>query len=224
MSAAIRVTGLTLGRGWGPRPPPLDLEVPEGSFAVLESSPARFGPLLRVCVGLQRPLLGTVEVLGHSVPDLSRRDLQRLRRRLGVGLRPGGLTSNLTVRMNVATPLLYGGISDGAAATRRTEEMVDACGLAPWADLRPDDVPPDVRQACVIARAVARRPELLILEDPLSALDAQQAERLLEVCRTSAGTILITTRRARGALEDVADLRATWTTQQQAEQHEVGAN
>lgn len=222
MSVALQLSQVVLDVEWGPAPAPLDLEVPAGAFHIVETAPARLGPLVRVCLGLRAPLAGTVQVLGQPLGQLCRGDFQRLRRRMGVGLRPGGLTSNLTIRMNVVTPLLYGG-ADAPDPTLRADEVLEECGLTPWADRRPDDVPPDVRQGAVVARAIARRPELLVLEDPLSAVDAAQAERLLRVCRDSADTILVATRRASGALRQVADLRTVWTTQHPST-YEVGAN
>lgn len=222
MSAALRLSQVVLDVEWGPAPAPLDFEVPAGAFHVLETGPARLGALVRVCLGLRAPLSGTVEVLGQPLDRLSREEFQRLRRRMGVGLRPGGLTSNLTIRMNIVTPLLYNGPEERDPGERANEVLAE-CGLTHWADRRPDDVPPDVRQGAVVARAIARRPELLVLEDPLSAVDSEQAERLLRVCRESAGTILVATRRAGGALRQAADMRTVWTTQHPST-YEVGAN
>lgn len=153
-----------------------------------------------------------MEVLGVEPLKLSRAAVRRFRARLGVGLRPGGLTANQTLRMNVITPLLYSGLADIVEAHQRADEVLEACGLTRWAHVRPDDVPPDVRQAAVLARALARRPELLILEDPLSSVDSARVEDLINVCRATVPTILIATHRLDDALNSMADSTRSWNT------------
>ena len=133
------------------------------------------------------------------------REGRRFRGQLGVGLLPHGLISNQTLRMNVIVPLVYGGVLPLDEATARADEALAECGVAAWALERPADVPADVRQRAVIARAVARAPKLLLLEDPLFALHHDEVPALLAVCRRRAPTTLVVSHRADSALYELAD-------------------
>ena len=77
-------------------------------------------------------------------------------------------------------------------------------------DERPADVPPDARQRAVIARAIARDPELLLLENPIWALDTDEASELLALCRTRARTVLIAIHRRDETVARAADHSALW--------------
>jgi phospholipid/cholesterol/gamma-HCH transport system ATP-binding protein len=192
-------------------PGALDFAVPTGVFAVVETPAALAGLLLRLSAGLVAPATGRVEVLGVEPTRLTRVELQRFRRVLGVGLQPGGLMSNLTLKMNLVVPLLYSGAADLERASRRADTMLASFGVTRWAAARPADVAPDVRAQAVIARALVREPELLLLDDPVSLLPPARAEEALELCRAQARTLLITTPQPNALLEHRADLRVTWT-------------
>jgi phospholipid/cholesterol/gamma-HCH transport system ATP-binding protein len=184
---------------------PLDVTIESGSFTVISTTTTMAGAIARVTCGLLRPEAGSVEVLGVALAGLDRRALQRFRRRIGVGLLPHGLISNLPLRNNVIVPLLYSGSSELEVAERQADEIMEACGIVPWARLRPADAPPDVRQIAVVARAIVGRPELLILEDPAFFLDPDRASLLLEICRERARTILVTTHRHDSTSHRLAD-------------------
>ncbi|MDX1675095.1 MAG: hypothetical protein R3314_09910, partial [Longimicrobiales bacterium] len=133
-------------------------------------------------------------------------ETQAFRRRLGVGFdEPAGLVSNLTLRMNIVVPLLYSGLADPEEARDRADAIITRWELDRWADHRPADVPPEVRQETVLARAVVRDPELLLLEEPTAGLREQRASWLLAVCRERAGTIIMTTAEQEGVQLETAD-------------------
>ncbi|MBI4410695.1 MAG: ATP-binding cassette domain-containing protein [Gemmatimonadetes bacterium] len=223
MSAAIRLEGVVPPPPCGDWPGPLDLEITEGVFCVICTPAALTGPLLRLCAGLLEPTQGRVHVLGVEPARLDRREAQQFRRNLGVALQPGGLISNLTIRMNVIVPLLYSGAADLDTASRRADETLAAAGLASWANFRPADVPPDVRREAVVARAIARDPELLLLEDPVASLRTSQAAWLIDLCRQKARTALIALPEPNGLLAQFADMSASWDEQGlQVTSHEVG--
>ncbi len=153
---------------------------------------------------------------------LDRRAVQRLRHRMGVALRPDGLVSNLSLYMNLVVPLVYGGVAPAAAA-RQASEILEQCGVTAWAQLRPSDVPPDVRKVAALARALARQPELAVLEDPVASFAPARAGELLALCRRQARTVVITTPRRRAIFDRVTDLSATWDGEAlQLQAYEVG--
>lgn len=189
---------------------PVNIEVPEGSFQVIRTTPLRSAPFFRLCVGLFSARQGAVQVLGVDPAELPRPEAQRFRRTLGVALLPDGMISNLSIRMNIVIPLVYNGAADVAGATKLADAALGECGLRNWANSRPASVPPDVRQQAVIARAIAHRPRLLLLEDPFSSVKSKDAAMLAGVCRTSARTVVIATHRRNEALYRFADRTAFW--------------
>ena len=204
---------------------PLTMEIPEGSFQVIRTTPLRSAPFMRLCAGLFEAGSGTVEVLGENPSELDRAESQRFRRALGVALLPDGLISNLSLRMNIVVPLVYSGQAAVADATRMADEALAECGLMKWANNRPATVPPDVRQHAVIARAIAHRPRLLLLEDPFSSVKSRASAVLAGVCRANARTVIIATHRRNEALYRFADRTAFWDDRgYQLDTHEVGSS
>ena len=206
MSVVVRFTDVMPPpprAGW---PGPTSFSVEGGSYTLFATTAGLALMLVRLMVGLREPAAGRVEVLDQRPGRLNRWDAQAFRRRLGVGFdEPSGLVSNLTLRMNLVVPMIYSGLADADAAASRAADLIDHWGLGRWADLRPADVPPEVRQEAVIARAVVREPELLLLAEPTSGLRDERASWLLSECTNWADTTIITTAEREGAQFDLAD-------------------
>lgn len=189
--AAVRLIGAVPPPPAFDWPGPLDLDIAAGSTTVIWTLPSLAMPLIRLCVGLRTPVVGRVFVLGVEAAGLRRFEGMAFRRRLGVAMQPGGLISNVTLRTNLMVPLLYAGVADMATSQVMVDDVLDAIGITRWADRRPADVPPEVKQAATIARALVRRPELVLLEAPFRALRIKRGDELLQLCRERAGTVLI---------------------------------
>jgi len=207
--------------GW---PGTVSFTVEEGALALFATTPGVALTLIRMIVGLREPARGTVEVLGRHPGRLNRWETQEFRRRLGVGFdEPSGLVSNLTLRMNLVVPMLYSGLADADTAQARAAAMIDRCELARWADLRPADVPPEVRKEAVLARALVREPELLLLGEPTAGLRDDRAGWLLSMCREHARTTIITTAEREGVQFETADAVVVLdNTGIESTSHEVG--
>lgn len=193
--------------GW---PGALTLTVPTGRFAVIRTGTANAGALLRLCTGQVAPSTGRVEVLDVEPAMLSRRHALRFRRRLGVAFDPPALVSNLTLRMNLVVPILYGDRAKHADAVARTDALLESAGLTAWASSRPADVPPDVRLETSVLRALAVEPELLLLEHPTDSLPPERATALLDRCRRTAPTVVVATPEWDETLAAFADMTAVW--------------
>lgn len=223
--AAIRLEGAVPPPPAFDWPGPLDLTIASGSTTVIWTLPSLAMPLIRLCVGLRAPVLGQVWVLGEEAGLMSRFEGMTFRRRLGVAMQPGGLISNVTVRTNLMVPLLYGGLADMEQSQVLVEDVLGAIGIARWADRRPADVPPEVRQAAVLARALVRRPELVLLEAPFRALRTKRGEELLKLCRERAGTVVIVETEHEPWLFETGDTLVTLDERgARLEGHEVGTS
>jgi molybdate transport system ATP-binding protein len=144
------------------------LSVGRGTIALVGPSGAGKTTVLRAVAGLTHPERGRVS-LGTTVWFDSERkiDLPPERRSVGLVFQEYALFPHMTVRENVA----FGGRA-------RVEELLDWLGLAELAKVRPDELSGGERQRVALARALARNPSVLLLDEPLTALDAHTRGRV----------------------------------------------
>jgi osmoprotectant transport system ATP-binding protein len=137
--------------------------------AVLGESGAGKTTLLKMINRLVAPDEGTVAIDGR---DISGEDPVALRRSIGYVIQHVGLLPHLTVAGNVAmVPRLSGWPAD--QIRERVDELLDLVGLpaASYRDRYPDQLSGGQRQRVGVARAVAARPRILLLDEPFGALD-----------------------------------------------------
>ncbi len=177
---------------------PLDVELcvePGECLALAGPSGAGKTSILRVAAGLLRPERGLVEANGETWLDTERGiDVPAEHRRCGYVFQHYALFPHLSAWQNVAYPLRRLPRADRRA---RALALLDRFGLADRADARPPTLSGGERQRVAVARALARDPGVLLLDEPLSALDARTraaaARELGGVLRTSdAPTLLVT--------------------------------
>ncbi|MFM1768406.1 MAG: hypothetical protein RJA22_935 [Verrucomicrobiota bacterium] len=136
--------------------------------------------LLAVAAGLQRPGRGACRVFGCDTrPDPATREAA-WRRRVGYVFDGGQLIHQLTLAENVALPLRYHWVEGEPDPAARIEALVGLTGLEAWGGRYPAQVSRNWQQRFGLARALALGPELLLLDDPLSGLDPQEAAWWLE--------------------------------------------
>jgi molybdate transport system ATP-binding protein len=139
----------------------LALEV-ERTVALVGPSGAGKSSILRVIAGLLRPGAGRVALDGDVWLDVARRvDRRPDERRVGLVFQEYALFPHLTVEGNVA----YGG-------KERVRELLERFGISHLAGTRPGELSGGERQRVALARAIARDPGVLLLDEPLAALDA----------------------------------------------------
>ncbi len=151
----------------------VSLELPRGEvLAVLGPSGCGKSTLLRAIAGLERPSAGRVLFDGADVTGVPTH-----RRDFALMFQDGQLFPHLSVAGNIGYPLR---MRRAPAAHRapRVAELLELVGLPGYGDRSPDTLSGGERQRVALARALAVRPRLLLLDEPLSALDRDLRERL----------------------------------------------
>ncbi len=150
----------------------VDLEVAEGEFvSLIGPSGCGKSTLMRLVADLDQPTDGTVEVFGKT-PKQARLDQD-----YGIAFQQAGLLPWRTVSANIALPLELHGVSR-ADRRARVAELVDMVGLGEFANRHPDQLSGGMQQRVAIARSLAERPRLLLMDEPFGALDEMTRERM----------------------------------------------
>jgi ABC-type multidrug transport system ATPase subunit len=189
---------------------PISIDVPEGSWSVIRTTPERSHLLMRLLVGAAAAKAGEVTLMESSVASWSRTERRQRLSTIGVLLDPPGLSSALTLSENLAIPSTYRGLMarDGADAAAAT--LLDELDIGAYAGRRPPNVPEDARQLAALGRALLGRPALLLLENPLSAVKSRAAGAVWARCRRLVPSALVTTFHRDETLYAVADALYLW--------------
>ena len=164
----LRIAGVT--KAFGPQPVlrGVDLVVPAGSFtAILGSSGSGKTTLLRIVAGFERPDDGEITMGGELIDDAGRRIVPSERRRIGYVPQEGALFPHLSVGRNVAF-----GLPRGPDRRRRVDELLELVGLSGYRRRFPHQLSGGQQQRVALARALAIGPEVVLLDEPFSSLDA----------------------------------------------------
>jgi len=192
MPGGLEVRGLTVRFGDAEAVCDVDLDVPVGSVtAVLGPSGSGKSTLLRAIAGLELPASGSIAYAGH---DLGR--VPTHKRGFALMFQDGQLFSHQTVGRNVGYPLRLRHRS-GSQQVERVAELLDLVGLAGYEDRMPATLSGGERQRVALARSLAVEPRMLLLDEPLSALDRGLRERLAgelhDILRKAGTTALLVT-------------------------------
>lgn len=143
--------------------------------------------LLETAAGLRPPAEGTVTLFGAPADILTESQARATRRRIGFVYGGGGrLLGHLTLAQNIALPLCYHRNCDAESVAEEVAAWLSRFGLLAMAGRLPGQVNLAYRQRTALARALALKPEVLFLDDPLAELNTSQVRwwvRLLESTR-----------------------------------------
>lgn len=162
-----------------------------GEFvAIVGASGSGKSTLLHLLGAMDKPTSGTLMIAGSDVSTLSDAQATKLRRDvIGFVFQDFGLLPTLTVAENVALPL---GIQH--AGSKDVRDLIERVGLSHRAHHRPEQLSGGEMQRTAIARALARKPKLLLADEPTGNLDSASGDRivaLLQNVNKSLGVTLV---------------------------------
>ncbi len=153
-----------------------EADIKKGDFvAIFGKSGAGKTTILRMIAGLEEPQKGYIKVDGDVWFDAQNRvNLSPAKREIGFVFQDYALFPNMTVREN-----LYFALGKGEKK-EIAEEVMEVVGLEKLADKFPDKLSGGQKQRVAVARALVRKPKILLLDEPLSALDREMRLYLQE--------------------------------------------
>ncbi len=155
----------------------VDLELEEGEFvSLLGPSGCGKTTTLRMIAGFVPPTAGSIEMEGQVLSS-AHSVLPPERRQMSMIFQSYAIWPNMTVAENVAFGLKLRKLS-GAEVKRRTEEMLDVVQLGHLAGRYPAELSGGQQQRVALARAIVVKPSVLLLDEPLSNLDANLREEM----------------------------------------------
>jgi iron(III) transport system ATP-binding protein len=164
----------------------ISFEIPEGQlFTLLGPSGCGKTTTLRMIAGLERPTAGAIDIDGQVVfDDRTGVFVPANRRPIGMVFQSYAIWPHMTVYQNVAFPLTVGsGKPPKAVVEEKTMRALDLVGLGELARRSATALSGGQQQRVALARALVREPRVLLLDEPLSNLDAQLRERMREEIR-----------------------------------------
>jgi len=193
--AELRCDGVA--KSYGARPVLLDVDllVPEGTLtAILGASGSGKTTLLRIVMGFAAPDAGSVSVGGKVLAGGSGATVAADKRAIGYVAQEGALFPHLTAGENVGFGLPRGQRRTGA----RIVEALELVGLdGTYADRRSNELSGGEQRRVALARALAPRPQLVLLDEPFSGLDAglraETREAVLHALAQEGATALLVT-------------------------------
>ena len=174
-----------------------------GSFHFLTgSSGAGKSSLLKLMYLAERPSRGLITLFDRDIATAPRREMPGLRRRIGVVFQDFRLIDHLSAFDNAALPLRVAGVPE-SQIKEHVSELLAWVGLGDYLNARPPTLSGGQQQRIAIARAVIRRPSLLLADEPTGNVDEELALRLMRLFEelNKLGTTLVIATHNRGLVE-----------------------
>ncbi|WP_327416702.1 ABC transporter ATP-binding protein [Streptomyces sp. NBC_01233] len=160
----VRLSGISKHYGTFTAVHPLDLTIPQGSFfALLGASGCGKTTTLRMIAGLEEPSTGTVHLGDREVTDLP-----PYKRPVNTVFQSYALFPHLNIYENIAFGLRRRGIK---SVKKQVDEMLELVQLGQFAQRKPHQLSGGQQQRVAVARALINHPQVLLLDEPLGALD-----------------------------------------------------
>ena len=159
------------------------------------------------CLNLtEKPTSGSIVFDGQELTELRDRELNLIRRRMGMVFQHFNLFPHLSIRRNITLAPVKLGIMTQEQANDKASELLKRVGLADKADAYPAQLSGGQKQRIAIARSLAMNPEVILFDEPTSALDPEMVGEVLELMKQLAedGMTMVVVTHEMGFAREVA--------------------
>jgi len=157
----------------------LNLEVYRGeTVVIIGRSGCGKSVLLKSIMGLIKPDSGKIEIMGKDIGKVSERELDEVRKKMGVVFQSSALLNSLTVEENIALPLLEHTSLSREEIFKKVREKLHLVGLKEVEGLYPEDLSGGMKKRVGIARALIMDPEIVLYDEPTTGLDPIMASAI----------------------------------------------
>jgi phospholipid/cholesterol/gamma-HCH transport system ATP-binding protein len=141
------------------------------TLVVIGGSGSGKSTMLRTLVGLERPSSGQVRIKGVDLSTASVREMDAIRKRIGLAFQGGALIGSLSVGGNIALPLLEHTTLERSTIEVMVRIKLEQVGLSGFEQYNPSQLSGGMRKRAAFARAMALDPEILFFDEPSAGLD-----------------------------------------------------
>lgn len=162
----------------------IDMKIPPRKITVIiGGSGSGKSVIVKHIIGLFKPTKGEVNVFGKDIAHASDAELTKLRERFGMLFQNAALFDSMTVRENVAFPLLERGLAKGSELKDRVQDILERLYIPTLADRYPAAISNGQRKRVALARALITQPDVMIYDEPTTGQDPvmiQSVDNMIE--------------------------------------------
>ncbi|MGH8048409.1 MAG: ABC transporter ATP-binding protein, partial [Chthoniobacterales bacterium] len=147
---------------------------------------------LRHLIGLMKPISGQILVEGKDITGLNERQLEPVRRKIGMVFQDGALFDSMTVFENVAFPLRERGEKDEALIATKVSETLDLVNMLGHEKKMPVNLSGGMRKRVALARAIVSPPEVILYDEPTAGLDPIVSDSINRLIRRMQRQLAVT--------------------------------
>jgi len=148
------------------------LDIPRGeTMVLLGQSGGGKSVFLRHLIGLIRPLSGSIKIDGEEISHLSERELEPVRRKIGMLFQDGALFDSMSVFENVAFPLREKGERKEKVLREKVAQALELVSLQGQEEKMPVNLSGGMRKRAALARAIISEPACILYDEPTAGLD-----------------------------------------------------
>lgn len=171
----------------------VDLDVPRGETVVLlGQSGGGKSVFLRHLIGLMRPLSGSIKIEGEEIAHLDERQLEPVRRKIGMLFQDGALFDSMTVFENVAFPLRERGERDEKIIRNKVAYALELVSLQGQEQKMPVNLSGGMRKRASLARAIISEPSCILYDEPTAGLDPIVSDTINRLIRRLQSQLRVT--------------------------------
>jgi len=150
----------------------LTFEVRRGeTLVIIGGSGSGKSTMLRTLVGLEKPSSGQVRIGGVDITKAGAREMDAIRKRIGLAFQGGALIGSLSVGANIALPLLEHTALEPSTIEVMVRIKLEQVGLSGFENYSPSQLSGGMKKRAAFARAMALDPEILFFDEPSAGLD-----------------------------------------------------